>query len=138
MQPLDLTAWLPAYLREKWHDHPRDLSISVVVPDGPALVAADPVQLAQVIDIIVDNAFRYGATLTPVNVTVARRGSDILLTVVNEGANIPEADRGRVFDQPGRGLTTAAGIVRSFGGKIVALPQRGGARIAILLPAASA
>lgn len=138
MPPLDLTTWLPAYLREKWHDHPRDLSLTVVVPDGPALVAADAGQLAQVIDIVVDNGFRHGRTLTPVIVTVTRRGSDILLTVVNEGANIPEAERGRVFEQPGRGLTTAAHIVRSLGGKIVALPQRGGARIAILLPAVNA
>lgn len=138
MPPLDLTTWLPAYLREKWHEHPRDLSLSVVVPDGPAVVAADPARLAQVIDIVVDNGFRHGGTLTPVVVTVTRRGGDILLTVVNEGNNIPEAERGRVFATPGRGLTTAAEIVRSLGGKIAALPQRGGARIAILLPAVGA
>lgn len=138
MPTLDLTAWMPAYLREKWHDHPRGASLVTAVPDGPAFVVAEPTRLAQVIDIVVDNAFKHGRTATPVTVTIARRGMDILLTVVNEGTNIPEAERGQVFEQPGRGLATAAGIVRSFGGKIVALPQRGGARIAILLPSVAA
>lgn len=59
-----------------------------------------------------------------------------MLTVGNLGRNIPEADRGRVFATPGRGLTVAAEIVRSFGGKVSALPHRGGARVAIVLPAA--
>jgi signal transduction histidine kinase len=138
VKPLDLTAWLPEYLRDTWHRHPRGASIRTVVPDGPAAVAADPEWFGQVIDFVIDNACRYGATLAPVTVTVARRGSDIVVTVVNEGVNIPEAERGRVFQQPGRGLTLAAYIVRSLGGKIAALPQKGGARIAILLPAAGA
>ena len=134
--PLDLTAWLPAHFAALWHDHPRGFSISVVVPAGPAVVNVDPAAFATAIDAIVDNAFRYGATLTPVVVAVFRRGGDILLTVENLGRNIPETDRGRVFQQPGRGLTTAAEIVRSFGGKIAAMPHEVGARIAVLLPAA--
>lgn len=135
MSPLDLTVWLPKYLHDKWDDHPRGVAIRTVVPDGPAVVAVDPARLAQVIDTLVDNGFKHGMNFTLVTVTVARRDRDILLTVVNEGTNIPEAERGRVFEQPGRALTKAAEIVRSLGGKIAALPQRGGARIAILLPA---
>lgn len=130
--PLDLSTWLPAHVATQ----SRGALLRVVVPDSPAPVAVDPERFGQVLDIIIDNAFRYGTPGTPVIVTVARRGSDIVLTVENEGQNIPEADRGRVFAQPGRGLTAAAEIVRSFGCKIVALPHRTGARIAILLPAA--
>jgi signal transduction histidine kinase len=136
VEPLNLTAWLPEHFNELWHDHPRLCSISVVAPDGPALVNVDPAAFATAIDAVVDNAFKHGCLGTRVIVTVVRRGGNIVLTVVNDGTNIPEADRGRVFATPGRGLTTAAGIVRSFGGKIAALPQDRGARIAIVLPAA--
>ena len=41
-EPLDLTAWLPAHFAAKWRDHPREMSLAVVVPAGPAVVAVNP------------------------------------------------------------------------------------------------
>jgi K+-sensing histidine kinase KdpD len=134
LEPLDLTTWLPAHFDALWSGHPRGYSISVVVPDGPTVIAVEPAAFGQAIDNVVDNAFKYGSLATPVVVTVAVRGGSVVLSVENLGTNIPEAGRGRVFEQPGRGLTVAAEIIGGFGGKIAALPHRDGARIAIVLP----
>ena len=96
-----------------------------------------------------DNSFKHGGHGVAVAVSV--RGGDIVLTVDDTGPGIPEGERGRVFepffrsedarrrgnDGAGLGWSVTARIVRAFGGKVSALPHRGGARIAILLPAAA-
>jgi len=149
-QPVDLTTWLPKHFAEKWHDHPRELSIRVVAPDHPTVVAVHPPLFAQAVDNVVDNSFKHGMNFTLVTVTVARRGESVVITVDDMGPGIPEADRGRVFEPfyrspdarrggiegTGLGLSVTARIVRAFGGKVSALPHQGGARIAIVLPAA--
>jgi len=148
-EPLDLTAWLPAHLNGLWADHPRGASIRVVVPAGPAVVAANPSLLGQAVDNVVDNSFKHGGLGVTVTVTVSVRSESVVLTVDDNGRGIPEAERGRVFepffrsedarrqgnDGTGLGLSVTARIVRAFGGKVTALPHRGGARIAIVLPA---
>ena len=70
LEPLNLTTWLPAHFAEKWGDHPRGLSLRVVVPDSPTVVAVDPIRFGQAIGHVVDNAFKHGSLATPVVVAV--------------------------------------------------------------------
>lgn len=133
MQPIDLATWLRDHFQTRWAGDLRGNRIAVEGV-GPIVVTVEPEMFGVALDTLIENAFKYGIDGTPVLVSISRRASNILITVVNHGTNIPEAERGRVFEQPGRGLTRVAEIIRSFGGKISALPQRGGARIAIVLP----
>nr|WP_264202438.1 sensor histidine kinase [Streptomyces hydrogenans] len=78
------------------------------------------------------NACRYART--EVTVTVGRAGSDLVLTVQDDGPGIPPADRARVFDRftrldeararstggAGLGLPIARDLATSHGGTLTA------------------
>lgn len=166
-EPLDLNAWLRAHFAASWADHPRYADLIVIGTSGstPTLVAVHPPLFGQAINNVVDNAFKYSPSGTPVTVTVARRGETALVTVDDFGPGIPEAERGRVFEPffrstdarrrgvegVGLGLAVTARIVHAFGGKVAALsrpsgirthlggveilPADTGTRIAVVLPA---
>jgi PAS domain S-box-containing protein len=65
--------------------------------DGmPTCVLADRHRLHQVLDNLVDNALKYGGD--HVDVSIASRGDEVLVSVVDDGPGIPPAERGRVVE----------------------------------------
>ncbi|GHI24244.1 hypothetical protein Shyd_56150 [Streptomyces hydrogenans] len=60
-------------------------------------VPGNPVHLDRLLRNLLANACRYART--EVTVTVGRAGSDLVLTVQDDGPGIPPADRARVFDR---------------------------------------
>ncbi|MFJ6653493.1 ATP-binding protein [Microbacterium sp. NPDC091313] len=115
---------------------------------GAARVWGDPRLLGQVLRNLVDNAARHARSRVAIG--VVQHAGAAVVTVEDDGAGIPEADRARVFDRfvrldearardaggSGLGLAIVRGIVEAAGGSIHAdAAPTGGARFTVVLPA---
>ena len=118
--------------------------------DGDAMVVGDPHQLRQVLGNLVRNALVHTPPGTPIEIAVARDGSEVELDVRDHGPGLPDgpgdamferfwrAERGRGRGKAGAGLGLAivAGIVDAHGGRVQAADvPGGGARFTVRLPA---
>lgn len=114
-------------------------------------VLGDPAQLARVVRNVVDNAERHATS--KVALSVGQHGGRVTITVDDDGAGIPVADRGRVFERftrlddararrsggYGLGLAIVSEVVAAHGGTVhVGDAPMGGARVLVELPAAVA
>lgn len=121
-----------------------------LAPDLPE-VLVDPNLIGQALVNLLENASKYSAEGSAIQVIGAAGGDRVLLTVTDEGPGISEAERHRVFEmfhraiqgdgQPagtGLGLAIVKGLVEANGGSVAAIdPPRGrGAAIQMSLPAA--
>jgi PAS domain S-box-containing protein len=95
-----------------------------------ASIWADPVRAKQVLRGLIANAVRYGGPNAALRTTTS--GPDILIQVIDDGPEIPEAERERIFSgglhdgrpvtKPaavGLGLTVGRHMARQMGGDIV-------------------
>lgn len=113
----------------------------------PARVRGDLGLLSQVTRNLADNAARHAKTTVRLGVTQA--GGGAVLTVEDDGAGIPAADRDRIFERfvrldearardaggSGLGLAIAREIVRAHRGDVrVDAAASGGARFVVSLP----
>ncbi len=107
----------------------RDLTIEM--PDDLPLVTGDSFLLEQMVLQVVDNAWKYSRPGTPIRITAATSKRNVILTVHNEGAAIPERERERIFEKfyrgakdrsavegTGLGLVIAKTIAESHGGRL--------------------
>ena len=111
--------------------------------EAPACVCGDAVSLGLLVRNLADNAARYSPRGSRVEVSVQRRGDEVVLVVDDAGPGIPEAERQRVFDrfyrraeggESGSGLGLS--IVRSVAtahGAAIALERspQGGLRVVV-------
>ncbi len=114
----------------------------------PARLMADPDAVVRVIRNLFDNAERHAAG--EVRVAVSEDQNGIALVVGNDGPEIPDADRERIFEPfmrldearsldiggSGLGLAIARSIMTALGGSIVALPVDHGAQFKASFPSA--
>ncbi|MDX6657372.1 MAG: hypothetical protein QOH62_2165 [Solirubrobacteraceae bacterium] len=109
----------------------------------PLWAVADPGSAAQVLRILLDNALRHGGGA--MHVDVSREGPLVTISVQDEGAGVPVADRERVFErferggsgQPGFGLGLAIGreLAELMDGTLTLDSRAGrGARFVLALP----
>jgi signal transduction histidine kinase len=116
----------------------------------PAELYADGAALSRLVRNLVENAARHARTR--VEVTVSVQSGCAVVTVADDGAGIPEQDRGRVFDRfvrldgdrarsgggTGLGLSIVAGITAAHGGTVTIGDRRGGGTVVIVqLPLAT-
>ncbi len=134
---------------------PRLASHKLVVdlPDDLPLVPMDYVLIEQVLGNLLDNAANYTPVGTTITVVANVEGDDLLISVEDEGAGLPQEDLSRIFDRfyrgattshkashtatggVGIGLTLAQGFVEAHGGRIWAVNRRGGGlRVSFSLP----
>jgi signal transduction histidine kinase len=111
-------------------------------------VTADRLVLREAITNVVDNAIKYGPVGSTIDVRVRRDGQDGIITVADQGAGIPAADRERIFDRfyrvdegrsresggTGLGLAIAKWAVEANGGRISVEATQPGAVFQIRLP----
>ena len=116
-------------------------------------VAADPVQIDQVLSNLIENAVRFSAPGGEVVVSTAAWHSSVQIRVVDHGPGIAPADRERVFEafarvgasapdeagSSGLGLAIAKAIVEAHGGRIwIEGVPAGGTAVVVELPVADA
>jgi PAS domain S-box-containing protein len=106
--------------------------LEVTLPSEPALVDADPARIEQVISNFLDNALKYSAEGTPVEVALALEPDQVRLSVSDKGLGIPVDQRAQLFNrffrvdanvprqQPGLGLGLyiCRMIIKPHGGTI--------------------
>jgi len=91
-------------------------------------VNADADMINRVISNLLDNAIKYSGTGGTVTVSLSDLGKDILVQIINTGADIPEKDLPHIFDAfyrasknskgSGLGLSIVKTIIEAHGGKI--------------------
>lgn len=101
------------------------------------LLQLDAILVEQALLNLVDNAFKHAASDSPVDIDVAVRGDEVVVSVIDHGRGIGGHELLRIFekfyraeDTPGSGLglglTIARGIVEAHGGRIWATHTPGG------------
>jgi two-component system sensor histidine kinase KdpD len=126
--------------------------VRTLLRDAPD-VAADPVQIDQVLSNLIENAVRFSAPGGEVVVSTAAWHSSVQIRVVDHGPGIAPADRERVFEafarvgasapdeagSSGLGLAIAKAIVEAHGGRIwIEGVPAGGTAVVVELPVADA
>ena len=101
------------------------------IPDDIPTVVGDSFLFEQTLGQLVDNAWKYSKPGAAIRISAAVSGSGVVLTVWNEGPEIPESERDKIFDRfyrgskdrqnvegTGLGLSIAQSIVEAYKGKI--------------------
>ncbi|AYG01808.1 ATP-binding protein [Lactococcus allomyrinae] len=112
-----------------------DFTIIRNFPDNPVWVEIDTDKIAQVIDNIVNNAFKYSPNGGKITISVETREKDVLISISDQGMGIPKSALPKIFDRfyrvdnesrnskvggTGLGLSIVHDIVKMHGGTIFA------------------
>ena len=106
--------------------------ITVDVEEGLPLVNIDPRRIRQVLDNLIDNAIKYSEKGTTVMIEAQYVGSEVQISVTDQGMGIFPEDREKVFERmyrieqrlnpelkgAGLGLAICKGLVEAHGGRI--------------------
>ena len=151
LEALDLSAWLDAQ-RERWVDHPRGGDLRFSTGIGRQTARVHPPLLAQLLDNLIDNACKYSAAGTPIDIGIGRELDQVAVSVEDRGDGIGADDLCHIFEPffrsprarrdgrsgVGLGLSVAQRIADSFHGRLVARSEPGvGSRFVLLLPEVS-
>jgi signal transduction histidine kinase len=153
LEAVDLATWLPAHLGN-WSSHPRaaDLRAEVeAVGDAPLTALAHSGLLGQLLDNLIENAFKYSEPGSPVDVRLRREPGVVSVAVADRGPGLTADERAHVFEPfyrsprarrlgapgVGLGLAVVARIAAAFGGAASAEGEPGrGSTFTVRLPAA--
>jgi len=116
---------------------------------APAMLPGDAGRLRQVLDNLLENARVHSPAGTPTRVRVRRDGTDVVLTVADEGPGMDADTATRAFERfyrgdparsratggAGLGLSIVAAIVEAHGGTVALLPTDTGATFEVRIPA---
>lgn len=133
----DCRTWLELY-SERWDDNPRWNDLSFSANEGLVVATSWPL-VAQLLDILIDNALKYSPAETRVRITMSRSYESLLIDVVDHGEGIDPKDHEAVFDPfirtaearrsgvvgTGLGLAICKGIVQALRGTIELASEAG-------------
>ena len=125
----------------------KDMTCVLDLPD-PFQAACDPDKLARVFDNLLNNAFHYGYSGSPIRISGSVAGKLAVLTFSNAGPTIPPEKLERMFERffrldpsrstgsgnAGLGLAIAKEIVEAHGGSITAKSDQQQITFTVLLP----
>jgi two-component system sensor histidine kinase KdpD len=145
LRPITIDEVAPVALRGL--DAPAGLRFEV--PDGMAMVLADPGLLERVLANLFSNALHHSPAAMPPALQAHRADGTIVLEVVDHGPGVPDELKSRIFEPfqrfddrkvgVGLGLAVAKGFTEAMGGAIVAADTPGGGlTVRIRLPVAAA
>jgi two-component system, OmpR family, sensor histidine kinase BaeS len=118
----------------------KSIALTVEASQDLPVVSADPERLAQVLDNLIGNAFRYTSSGGQIGLFAHLMDDAVQLQVRDSGSGIPPQDLPYIFDrfyrgdkarqaggESGLGLAIAKSIVEALGGSITAesLPGEG-------------
>lgn len=122
----------------------RGASVRVVAPSDALEIQADPVRIRQALENLLANALAHTSE-GHVVLEAREEGGEAILSVTDDGAGIPEAEHGRIFEPgvrlgatyagSGLGLAVVKSIAEAHGGRVTIRSAPGeGATIALVLP----
>jgi signal transduction histidine kinase len=132
LETLNLAGWLSEHL-QSWSEHPRQDDLRMEnASDTPLLVTVHPALLGQLVDNLLDNAFKHSERGTVVALRLWREQEAICLAVIDAGGGISPEDLPHVFEPfyrsskarrlgiggVGLGLAVVHRIAAVFGGSI--------------------
>lgn len=106
--------------------------------DADLMVPVDNVLIEQVVANLLENAAKYTPMGSPIEVTAAREGETVTISVADRGPGIPSDERDLIFDKfhrgpsertrggVGLGLTICRAVVVAHGGRIWVDDREGG------------
>lgn len=111
----------------------RQVQFSAQIAQAPAIVLGDPTMLRRLIDILLDNAFKYTPSPGTVSLALESRLDQVLISVRDSGCGIADEDQPKIFERffrvdkarsraeggTGLGLAIADWIVKQHRGAIV-------------------
>ena len=124
----------------------KKISLGADFPTGAIMAAYDRHRLLQVLSNLIHNAITFTPEGGSICVRVARSGTDVLVSVADTGAGIPQAELTAIFERfrrlgetrrkgLGLGLYIAKWIVEAHGGRIWVESQLGcGSTFYVTLP----
>lgn len=125
----------------------RGASVELVAASA-GIATVDPDRVAELLDILVDNAVRHAGDGVHVRVSAARAARGVEIVVADDGPGIPAAERERVTerfargdeartgDGTGLGLAIARWVAEAHRGRLQLEDAAPGLRVRVLLPAA--
>lgn len=141
---------VPPLVERTWAALRAERPFELVVDGPPHLAVADPDRFEQVLWALLDNAVKYSAEGSAIEVRITPRDGMLRTTVRDHGAGMDAATRLRAFDQfyrapqartlapdgSGVGLYAAKGLVEVMGGAVTIESTLGtGTAVTIALPA---
>jgi signal transduction histidine kinase len=119
-EPVDLSELARSIVNEftpALADH--DTELEMLLPDHGPEALCDPVRVAQIMRILLDNALRHTPAGTHVTVGTARRNGTAGLTVTDSGPGLPNLSDNKVFERfytgdAGRGAGLGLAIAREL------------------------
>ena len=137
LEQVNLSPWL-LQLIDTWSEHPRSDDIKVCDRNLEShIVLAQPELLAEIINIFLDNAFKFSEPGTPVMVRITQMAEQICVSVEDQGCGIDEDDladlfqpfvrssqaRSRGLEGTGLGLSIAKRLSEVFGGDLMVVSR---------------
>jgi len=131
---------------------PRNLALSVQLPDGLPAVRGDANSLQEVLQNLLDNALQYTPGGGRIEVSASCSDGRVTVTVADTGIGIPQAEQERIFERfyrvdaarsreaggTGLGLSIARHIMEAHGGRLWVESAVGeGSRFHFSIPVAS-
>ncbi len=126
----------------------KGLRIGVATADVP-LINAQRELLSQAVANVLDNAVKHTPSGGRIEVRVSADGPEVVLTIVDTGPGVPEADRERVLERfvrleecrrdpgAGLGLSLVAAVVKLHGATLRLVDNTPGLRVELRFPALS-
>ena len=139
-EPCDIQDLIGAALAQLG-DRVKERQIAVDLPDDLPMVAMDFVLMTQVLVNLLDNALKYSAPQTIVDISAHLTDTSVQIDVADRGIGIPDDDLPHVFDRfyrvrhagrvdgSGLGLSLSKGIVELHGGRLTGAHRPGGGTI---------
>jgi signal transduction histidine kinase len=143
-EPVDLSELARSVVNEftpALADHETEVEIRL--PDAGPEALCDPVRVAQIVRILLDNALRHTPAGTSVRVGAARSNGTVGLTVTDSGPGLPEHGDTKVFERfytgdaargAGLGLAIARELAERMHGRLRVSSASQGTAFTLELP----
>lgn len=126
----------------------KNMVIEVIQPDSEIMMEADTEKIVRVFNNLISNALKYGVGGKKITIEAQKVGKEVIISVSNDGPEIPEASLNQLFDRfyrveesrsqetggTGLGLAIAQSIVALHGGYIYAKSDKELTRFVLHLP----